>query len=172
MQGNPRRIVNHWTAGAPNASEHDKHFYNFLINKDGSVIPGQYPPEAQCYDKFTMGYAPHVKNANGYTIGVSMCGMWDALPGKLGTAQLTAAQWHSCVALNARLCQKYGIEVSTATIVGHCEVNELWGINQDGKWDPWAPCKEWTWVQGMTMRQIGDYFRTSVAEALAKLKSA
>lgn len=166
---NPRRICLHWTAGAKRASEHDKHFYNHLIDFDGTRHDGLYPDAAQCYDTFTMGYAAHVAGANGYTIGISMAGMWDAKPGKLGTAQLTAAQWHSCVDLNAELCIKYGIVPSTKTIVGHCEVKELWGIDQGGKWDPFAPMKEWTWTHGLTPRQIGDMFRQSVIRRMVAM---
>jgi len=166
----PKREVVHWSAGH---LEPSKPYYHFLIDRQGKVHPGKYPVEANCRDSFADGkYAPHVKDANGYTIGIAMIGMWDAKgPKDLGSQPLLAVQWHACVDLTAELFHKYGLSVNHSTLAGHCEVAKLWGRDQRGKYDPWLPFPEWPWARGLNPEQIGDYFRDSVAKRLKELQA-
>lgn len=166
----PIREVVHWTAGH---LEPSKPYYHYLIDREGKVHPGKFPPEANCTVPLESGkYAPHVKDANGKTIGIAMVGMWDAMgPSKLGSQPLLAVQWHAAVDLTAELFLKYDINhVNHSTLVGHCEVAKRWGRPQDGKWDPWVAFPEWSWVKGLTPDQIGDYFRGAVEKRLQELK--
>lgn len=169
---NPWRVIVHWTAGASYPNAVDYLHYHYLLDRTGKRYRGRYSPEdnINCYDG---AYAAHTKGANGYAIGVSMCGMAGATgPKQLGKFPLTTAQWVEGVRLTAELCQKYKITPSLQTILGHCEVQNLLGVKQDGKWDPWVVFPEWRMYLGLatTPRQIGDVFRDSVKAFLKTLE--
>lgn len=171
------RIVNHWTAGASKPSAVDLKAYHFLIDRDGKTHDGRYRPEQNIPEngKLIAGeYAAHTKNANGWTIGVSMCGMFNAVAWDYGQFPLTIDQWETAVALNARLCYQYVIQPDRKTVVGHCEVEKLWGIKQEGKWDPWAPIPAWKTRIGEERDPItiGDLFRAEVTRALGRMRQS
>ena len=169
----PWRIVLHWNAGSvtppPNAVEWLD--YHFLIYPDGRVTPTQRKPEDNIPvgGRFIKPYAPHVLNANAYSIGICMLGMsGNVTPTQHGPHPLTFKQWHAAVKLCAQLSCKYNIDPSRRTIAGHGEIAELWGIPQRGKWDPFVAFAEWKPMIGDSTKptDIGDIFRKAVNDAI------
>jgi N-acetyl-anhydromuramyl-L-alanine amidase AmpD len=159
-----RGIVFHWTAGGPKASALDKEHYHFLVQADGTVIPGKHAPE----DNLSAAdgdYAAHTLGANTGRIGVAMCGMMGAKdrPFSAGPSPLTWPQVNGLVGLLAELCRRYQIPVTRQTVLSHAEVQPTLGIRQRGKWDV-------TWLPGMTATgdaiQIGDRIRADVLKAM------
>lgn len=155
-----KRIIVHWTAGSNKASEHDKKHYHFLIDGAGNVVPGLFKPE----DNLSTAdghYAAHTKNCNTGSIGVSLCGMHEAVeqPFKTGPYPINKRQWDRMILLVADLARKYKIPVTAQTVLTHAEVQPNLGIAQNGKWDitrlPWDSGR-----QGA--KAVGDHLRAGV----------
>lgn len=130
------RIVCHWTAGAWKASSHDVNYYHILIEDDGKLVRGAYSIK----DNVNTGdgrYAPHTKNCNTGSIGVSVCCMANAVenPFDAGKYPMTETQWKTLATVVADLCHNYSIPVTERTVLSHAEVQGTLGISQSGKWD-------------------------------------
>ena len=69
-----KRIIIHWTASRYYPNDYEKHFYHYLIDKDGKVYNGYYTPEdnLDCSDG---KYAAHTGGGNTGSIGIAMCAM-------------------------------------------------------------------------------------------------
>lgn len=157
-------IVFHWTAGGPKASHLDRQHYHFIVQQDGSIIPGDHPPEDNLNTR-DGDYAAHTLNANTGRIGVAMCGMMGAQerPFKAGGAPITWGQVNALCGLLADLCRRYSIPVTRQTVLSHAEVQPTLGIAQRGKWDV-------AWLPGMAAVgapvEIGDRIRADVLKLM------
>jgi hypothetical protein len=155
-----KRIIWHWTAGTHKASKTDREHYHFIIEGDGTVVPGNKPPEANLSTK-DGDYAAHTKGCNTGAIGIAVAAMRGAVerPFSAGPSPITPAQMKALVDLTAKLSRQYGIPVTPQTILSHAEVQDTLGIAQRGKWDI-------TWLPGAATparaRVIGDQLRGSV----------
>ena len=116
-----KRIILHWTAGGHFPSFYDKQFYHFLVDANGVVHQGDYPPEANL-DVKTGNYAAHTGGGNTASIGVALCAMAGFVsPKKVGLYPITPIQLESFFSLCARLCAKYNIPISPGTVLTHHE---------------------------------------------------
>jgi len=169
-----KRIIWHWTAGGGRANATDRKHYHFIIEADGTVIPGNHPPEANqrpiAKPNDTSTYAAHTARANTDALSISLAGMRGAKerPFDAGPSPITPAQVGSLVKLTAKLCQQYVIPVERDTTLSHAEVQPTLGIAQRGKWDI-------TWLPGMDGPgdpvQIGDQLRARVRFAMNPVTS-
>lgn len=153
-------IVFHWTAGTGKASTLDKEHYHYMVQNDGTIVPGKHAPEANINTSDGV-YAAHTLNANTGRIGVALCGMMGAVERPLlwGPAPITWGQINALVGLLADLCRRYSIPVTRQTVLSHAEVQPTLGIKQRGKWDVSV-------LPGMTSTadpvMIGDRIRADV----------
>ncbi len=159
-----KRVITHWTAGGHHASSNDKEHYHILIEADGQLVRGDHT----IADNVSTGdgdYAAHTKGCNTGSIGVSLCCMLNAMehPLKPGPFPMTQKQWETMVIVVADLCDRYDIEVTPKTVLGHGEVTENLGIVQNGKWDPMVL----PWNPGLSHSQVGKLFREGVQAARA-----
>ena len=116
-----KRIILHWTAGGHFPSFYDKQFYHFLVDKNGDIHAGKYPPEANL-DVKTGRYASHTGGGNTASIGVALCAMAGfESPKNVGKYPITAVQLESAFSFCARLCEKYNIPISPSTVLTHYE---------------------------------------------------
>lgn len=156
-------IVMHWTAGGPKASRLDLEHYHFVVQQDGSALPGKFKPEANIAP-VSGAYAAHTLSANTGRIGVALCGMGGAIeaPFKSGTG-LSWPQINAFCALIAELCRRYQIPVTRLSVLSHAEVQPTLGIRQRGKWDI-------AWLPGMAKPgnpiDIGDRLRGDILKHL------
>lgn len=166
--GKLSRIIWHWTAGGSKASATDRRHYHFIIEGDGTVVRGNHAPEANrriAAPNDSSTYAAHVAGLNTGSIGISLCGMRNAVerPFTPGPSPITRAQIDALVTLTAELCKKYDIPVMRETTLSHAEVQPTLKVNQRGKWDI-------TWLPGRTGPgdpvEIGDKLRAKVREAM------
>jgi N-acetyl-anhydromuramyl-L-alanine amidase AmpD len=159
-----KRIIVHWTAGTNKAGTTDLLHYHYLVQGDGTVVPGIYPVSANERLRGSA-YAQHTRGTNEGSIGVSMCGMYGATeqPFKAGKYPITKKQWDRMILLVADLARKYKIPVTPKTILTHAEVQGTLGITQKNKWDitrlPWDSSRKGAKV-------IGDYLRDGVKLAM------
>lgn len=155
-----QRIILHWTAGNSKASANDKAHYHVLIEGDGSPVKGD-PSITANQAPVSSGYAAHTLNCNSGSIGLSLCGMANAIekPFSQGKSPITAVQWEAAIKAAADLCRRYSIPVTPSTVLSHAEVQGTLGIQQRGKWDiailPFEPSLN-------TATKVGDAFRAAV----------
>jgi hypothetical protein len=155
------RVILHWTAGTNVVSSHDKEAYHFIIGGDGSVHDGKHKPEANISTS-DGAYAAHTKNCNTGSIGVAIAAMHGATerPFSAGSFPIRQVQVDALVRLVAFLCHKYGIPVTSRTVLSHAEVERTLGIKQAGKIDI-------MWLPGMTQMgdpvAVGDILRSRIA---------
>lgn len=161
-------IVVHWTAGTYRANDGERKSYHYLIQPD-SVLTGIFPILANRPPLLPGRYAAHTANFNNNSIGVAMCGMLNAVPRNFGRFPLTETQWDTCIELCAELLHFFKLPVSERTLLGHCEVQRVYGKNQQGRWDPWFENKNWPWSRGRNPKQIGDNFRSLVSGKIEEL---
>ncbi len=116
-----KRIILHWTAGAPVPNSHDKKCYHFLVDSLGKVRCGNHSPEdnLNCTDG---NYAAHTGGGNTGSIGVALCGMMGFKDrNNLGTCPITRVQFEAAMKLCAELAIKYKIPISSTTVMTHYE---------------------------------------------------
>ncbi|MCB1711732.1 MAG: N-acetylmuramoyl-L-alanine amidase [Candidatus Riesia sp.] len=157
-----QRVVCHWTGGAYNVSEVDKEHYHFIIDGEGVVHKGYNDTD----DNLNTGdgvYAAHTWGLNTGSIGVTVCCMGGATTSNFGKFPMKELQWKTMAKVVAELCQFYNLPVDKKHVLQHGEVTEVYGIDQEGKWDvcalPWAPL--------VKMSQVGDRFREEVKKCLS-----
>jgi N-acetyl-anhydromuramyl-L-alanine amidase AmpD len=170
----PRRIVLHWTAGAPNASQNDRKHYHYLIDQLGNVVEGFPKLGANCANltgrpswshDHQDGYAAHTRRFNSWSMGVSLCGMHDAVEGgDIGPFPLQPIQAHTLIGFLAGACEKYGLWPTEHRVMTHEEVQRLHGIPQPGKWDiRWLPTDTHGTVTGDA---VGPWIRKRIMGAM------
>jgi hypothetical protein len=130
------RIIVHWTAGGPEPSDMDRSHYHLLVTRGGRLVRGDH----DISDNVTTrddDYAAHTRGCNTGSIGVALCGMAGAVekPFSAGPYPLTKGQWNNALLACADLCERYGIVPNPRGLLMHCEVGEVLGIEQRGKWD-------------------------------------
>ncbi len=163
-----KRIIWHWTAGTNKATAEDKEHYHFIIEGDGSIVTGDFPPEANLAPKKGK-YAAHTLNCNTGSIGISLAAMAGAVerPFSHGRFPITQDQINALTRLTARLCVKYRIPVERETVLSHAEVQPTLKIKQRGKWDI-------SWMPGMTAPsdpvKVGDFLRGMTAALMPEEK--
>ncbi len=154
-----KRVICHWTAGTHTASEFDREHYHILIEKDGKLVRGvrSIADNVSTHDDV---YAAHTKRCNTRSIGVSVCCMASAAhkPFNAGKFPMTKTQWNTLAKVTAELCDRYGIEVTPKTVLGHGEVQKNLEIAQDDKWDPMVL----PWDPSLTIAQVGSELRNKV----------
>lgn len=130
------RIHWHWTAGASGVIDLERAHYHFIIDADGQVVAGDFPPEANA-DPITGDYTAHTLNANTGAIGMSIDAMAGARerPFQWGSEPITWPQVEALVRKTAELCKRYWIPVSRYSALSHSEVQPTLGIRQRWKWD-------------------------------------
>ena len=136
VSGRMVRIIAHWTAGSYNVSGTDKEHYHFIWDGSGNVVRGDH--EITDNESASDGdYAAHTKNCNSGSIGVSVACMAGAVenPFYAGVYPMTRSQWDGMCRGIAQLCDFYGIEPRSDTVLSHGEVEGTLGIAQNGKWD-------------------------------------
>lgn len=164
-----KRIIWHWTGGGHKANATDLRHYHFVIEGDGTVVPGTHAPEANAVlrdPKDSSTYAAHTRALNTGSIGIALAGMRGAKEHPLdpGPAPITEAQVRALVELTADLCVKYSIPVTSETVLSHAEVEGTLGVKQPGKWDiTWLPHR----TQMRDAHSIGAYLRSRVIQTIA-----
>ncbi len=158
-----QRVIVHWTGGGPVATPLDREHYHILVNQDLTLVRGTHTVADN--DNTSDGdYAAHTRNCNSKSVGVSLCGMLNAVqsPFYAGPYPIKESQWDRAAQVVAEVCARYGIPVTPQTVLQHGEVPENLGIPQLGKWDvcklPWEP----TWTE----KRVGDDFRMRVTRHL------
>ena len=161
------RIIMHWTAGAYGDIAMERDAYHALIARDGRVILGTKPPEANRSAQDGI-YAQHTRWLNTGSIGVAVDAMADAreVPFDWGSAPVTRAQIDGLARAVADFAETYDIPVSRYSTLTHAEVQPTLGVRQRWKWDI-------TVLPGMTKPgdpvAVGDAIRERVTEALVAL---
>jgi len=163
-----KRIILHWTAGSHVASALDRRHYHFLTEWDGSpggskIVSGKYQISAN--DSTSDGdYAAHVRRLNTGSVGWAICGMAGARerPFHAGRFPIQSEQWFLTAKGIAELCLFYDIEVTSKTVLSHCEVPEELGVPQAGKWD----ISRVPFIQNLSWTALNDNFRGLVKTAM------
>jgi len=116
-----KKIIIHWTAGCYYPTNYEKKNYHFLIDKDGEIHKGQFPPEKNL--KCVKGnYAMHTGGGNTGAIGVAMCAMAGFQNrNNVGEYPITPKQFESTMNFCAQLCEKYKINITSETVLTHYE---------------------------------------------------
>lgn len=159
------RIIVHWTGGRHEPNAGDVERYHILIKGDGTLVRGK--PSIKLNERIEPGkpYAAHTANANTGSIGVALCGMFQAqeVPFDPGPEPITPESWAVLIRVVADLCRVYAVPVGPKTVLSHAEVQANLGIRQANKWDiarlPWAPEINGAWP-------IGQALRVAVSDAL------
>ncbi|MDW3222805.1 MAG: peptidoglycan-binding protein [Paracoccaceae bacterium] len=163
------RIILHWTGGTHSPSSSEKKHYHILIDGEGEPHRGKLPISANVPPLRSGAYAAHTFRANSHSIGVSLCAMGGNArenPFRSGPFPITRAQWEMLAQVAAELCLRYGIPVTRKTVLGHGEVQNNLGIEQNGKWDPLAL----PWDPQRPYIEVGDGLRARAQEILDALK--
>ncbi len=161
------RIVMHWTGGAYGDIAMERDAYHFLIARDGRIVQGTKPPEANA-DVQNGVYAAHTWLINTGSIGVAVDAMAGAteVPFDWGSAPITRAQVGGLARCVADLCETYEIPVSRYSTLTHAEVQPTLGVRQRRKWDI-------TVLPGMTRPgdpvSVGDAIRERITDAMEEM---
>jgi N-acetylmuramoyl-L-alanine amidase len=154
-------ITLHWTAGAYEASDHDKQYYHIIIESDGKLVRGDKPISANV-STADDNYAAHTASANTKNIGIACAAMAGAVesPFDPGKYPLTEKQWLTAAKVAAELGAKYDIAPERNRMLSHGEWQSTMGVPQSGKWDimrlPWSP--------GLSGSEVNDLWRSKVKE--------
>lgn len=120
-----KRIILHWTAGTHYPTPFEKQFYHYLVDVNGKIHAGIYPPEANL-DVKNGKYAAHTGGGNTGSIGVALCGMSGYVdPARFGKYPISRVQAEAAFALCARLCVKYSIPITRWTVLTHYEFGRM-----------------------------------------------
>lgn len=157
------RVVVHWTAGGPRCSAVDKEHYHMIVDQMNMLTRGDHA----ITDNVNTGdgdYAAHTAGCNTGSIGISMCGMMNAVerPFEPGPWPIKKEQFETTARAVAELIQFYGIPLTDKTVLQHGEVQKNLGIKQNGKWD----CMVLPWDLTLGPTQAANLFRTEVRKHL------
>jgi hypothetical protein len=161
--GAMKRVIVHWTGGGPEPNDLDREHYHVMVSQSLAVTLGEHSVAANVRTD-DGDYAAHTLHCNQGSVGVALCGMLNATeyPFRPGPYPITEPQWDLAAKVVAEVCDRYGISVTTRTVLQHGEVEEILGIEQRAKWD----CCRLPWVPDWTHRQCGDDFRRRVQRHL------
>lgn len=159
-----KRVICHWAVTKYKCDDVSREHYHFIYEGDGKEVAGRFKPE----DNLSVvdgTYAAHTHHCNAGSIGVSCAAMFGAIDeDRYGKFPITAKQFEAMCKGVARLCKKYGIEVTDHTVLTHAEVQPVLGIQQNGKWDisvlPHLKLKG--------VKACGDAIRANVSRYLSK----
>lgn len=159
-------VVWHWTGGTHQANSIDVQHYHWIVNGDGSVVPGVSP--TRNFHPCPANYGAHTRNLNSgwLAISLSCLGGPGTNENNQGQWPMTKAQADVMVAISAQLAEHYGIPVQRPTkadrrgFLSHAEVQDALGISQAGKWD-FTVCYD-PKIRGA--KNVGDFFRRQVRE--------
>jgi len=163
LPAKPKRIIMHWTGGGPRASEFERAHYHYLFQQDGRVVAGV--PVARNMRKVVEGvpYAAHTRGLNSFSVGVSFCGMLDAVQGgSFGPHPLTQTQVQTGLLFIAELCREWRLPANEDTLFTHAEAERLHGVKQEHKWDIDAL----PFMRDASPAEIGNWMRMTVGHAL------
>jgi len=161
------RIIMHWTGGAYGDIAMERDAYHALVARDGRVVLGTKPPEAN-RDVQDGIYAAHTWRLNSGSVGVAVDAMAGAqeAPFDWGAAPITRAQVDGLARCVADLCETYEIPVSRYSTLTHAEVQPTLGVRQRWKWDI-------TVLPGMTRPgdpvSVGDAIRERITDAIEEM---
>ena len=161
-------VVWHWTGGTHQANSIDVQHYHWIVNGDGSVVPGVSP--TRNFHPCPANYGAHTRNLNSgwLAISLSCLGGPGTNENNQGQWPMTKAQADVLVAISAQLAEHYGIPVQRPSkadrrgFLSHAEVQDALGISQAGKWD-FTVCYD-PKVRGA--KNVGDFFRQQVRERM------
>lgn len=100
------RIICHWTAGGPKATNLDRQHYHILIEDDGDLVRGRFSIKDN--ESTADGvYAAHTRGLNTGSIGLAVCCMAGAQesPFAEGSHPMTERQWQVMAKAVAELCR-------------------------------------------------------------------
>jgi hypothetical protein len=131
-----KRVIVHWAGGTHRASALDLEHYHILIEADGKLVRGAHGIDANA--QTIRPRARHTLKCNTHSIGVAVCCMSGAeeAPFIPGPFPMNEGQWAALAEVTAELCERYGIPVTSQTVLAHGEVQANLHIKQNGKWDP------------------------------------
>ena len=112
------RIIFHWTASTYTPNETDKQHYHFIIDGNGKVINGKYKPEDNINCKDGV-YARHAGGMNTGSIGIAISAMYSK------DYPIKRIQLEAACKLAAELSVKYGIRLTSKSILTHAKVGKL-----------------------------------------------
>lgn len=161
-------VVWHWTGGTHQANSIDVQHYHWIVNGDGSIVPGVSP--TRNFHPCPANYGAHTRNLNSgwLAISLSCLGGPGTNENNQGQWPMTKAQADVMVAISAQLAEHYGIPVQRPSkadrrgFLSHAEVQDALGISQAGKWD-FTVCYD-PKVRGA--KNVGDFFRQQVRERM------
>lgn len=161
-------VVWHWTGGTHQANSIDVQHYHWIVNGDGSIVPGVSP--TRNFHPCPANYGAHTRNLNSgwLAISLSCLGGPGTNENNQGQWPMTKAQADMMVAISAQLAEHYGIPVQRPSkadrrgFLSHAEVQDALGISQAGKWD-FTVCYD-PKVRGA--KNVGDFFRQQVRERM------
>lgn len=161
-------VVWHWTGGTHQANSIDVQHYHWIVNGDGSIVPGVSP--TRNFHPCPANYGAHTRNLNSgwLAISLSCLGGPGTNESNQGQWPMTKAQADVMVAISAQLAEHYGIPVQRPSkadrrgFLSHAEVQDALGISQAGKWD-FTVCYD-PKVRGA--KNVGDFFRQQVRERM------
>jgi hypothetical protein len=161
-------VVWHWTGGTHQANSIDVQHYHWIVNGDGSIVPGVNP--TRNFHPCPANYGAHTRNLNSgwLAISLSCLGGPGTNDSNQGQWPMTKAQADVMVAISAQLAEHYGIPVQRPSkadrrgFLSHAEVQDALGISQAGKWD-FTVCYD-PKVRGA--KNVGDFFRRQVRERM------
>ena len=167
--GKMNRIIVHWTAGTHVANDVDLKHYHFLCEYspmigEGFITQGNLNPRDNNSTK-NKPYAAHTRGLNTGSIGFSFCAMMGATDDleTHGQYPIMEAQIETAITALAELCEHYELQVSEKTLLGHSEVEDVYGKKQAGKWDV-----EWFPSRNLTGKACMEHLRSAVQERMAE----
>ena len=107
-------------------------------------------------------YAAHTRGLNTGSIGMALCGMAGAneRPFAPGRYPITAGQWNAALFAAADLCRRYNLEPVETELAMHCEVQQVFGVVQRGKWD--IAVRAWKCPEAYAAMTPGEELRARV----------
>lgn len=116
-----KRILIHWTAGGYYPTDYEKEHYHYLVDKDGKIHKGKFRPEDNEVCKAGK-YAAHTGGGNTGSIGIAICAMAGFKnKNNVGKYPILKKQFESTMELCAKLAIKYGLNISSQTVLTHYE---------------------------------------------------
>ena len=169
----PHRCILHWTAGTYESTFHDQERYHALVEwVDGRIRVVAGVPiinnlhsltiESPTYDEHPTGYAAHTRRMNSWSIGYSICAMWNATPEDHGDYPMLPEQVDGLITLCAQTASVFGMPVDEDHFFTHWEAEYIHGIEQQSKWDIiWVPN-----APELDPRDVGPWLRERIAERI------
>ncbi len=154
------RIIWHWTVSGYGVNSSSLKAYHYIIDGDGRVVKGNIHDSGN-FAGASMApgtYAPHTRNLNTGSLGLSVASMYGAkeAPFTTGPYPMKEVQIQALLQLTADKMAEYNVPLTNRTVLSHAEVQPTLGVTQSGKWD-------YMWLPGMTEPrnsvEIGDILR-------------